>query len=103
MYHPKSPEIVVTNENFGMDEVTISLEWLSTQKNSFESLVSYNVNINPSVGIKVPMVDAMRANLSLPYNILYNVSITSLFCDEINTSTIINLVYGKNDRCMTTI
>ena len=109
MYHPKSPEIVVTKEDFGMDEVTISLEWTSTQElveNSFESLISYNVSIKPSVGANVViMVDVTRANLTVPHNTLYNVSITAIFCDQINTSTvtIINLMYGKNDRCITTI
>ena len=98
MYHPKSPEIVVTKEDFGMDEVTISLEWLATQElteNSFESLASYNVNVRPSIGVKVVTVDAMKANLTILYNTLYTVSVTVIFCDQINTSTIIKIYYGK--------
>ena len=98
MYHPKCPEIVVTKKDFGMDEVTISLEWLATQElteNSFESLASYNVNVEPSTGVKVVMIDVTRVNLTARYNTLYNVSVIAIFCDQINTSTIIELNYGK--------
>lgn len=98
VYHPKSPEIVVTKEDFRMDEVTISLEWLATQElteNLFESLASYNISVKPSERVKVVMIDARRANLTMPYNTLYNVSVTAIFCDRINTSMIIELYYGK--------
>ena len=97
-YHPNSPKIVVTKEVFGMDEVTVSLEWLATQElteRSFESLVSYYIRVKPSMGIKVIMVDATRANLTMLYNTLYNVSVTAILCNQINTSTIVKLYYGK--------
>ena len=98
VYRSKSPEIVVTKENFGMDEVTVSLEWLATQeltKNSLDSLASYNVSVKPSMDVRIVMVDAMRANLTVSYNTPYNVSVITIFCDQINTSRIIKLYYGK--------
>lgn len=84
-----------------MNEVTVNLEWMSTQElieNSFESLVSYNVSVMSSVGVEVVVVDATRANLTIPYNTLYNVSVTAIFCDQVNTSTSINLTYGKHNQ-----
>ena len=82
--------------------MTVSLEWTSTQditENSFESLTSYNISAKPSESVKVVMVDAMRVDLTLPYNVLYNVSITAVFCDLFNTSTITNLMYDKYNQC----
>ena len=94
--------VVITAENFGEDEVTVSLEWTSTQEiieDSFESFTSYNISAKPSESVKVVMVDAMRANLIVPYNVLYNVSVTADFCDLFNASTVMNLMYGKYNRC----
>ena len=100
-----SPEIVFNNEDFGMDGITISLEWQSmlTQavNNSFEYLVSYDVNVMPSVDATVIMIDLTRANLTVSYNAPYNVSIVAVFCDQMNTSrsTIIELIYGEYTLC----
>ena len=84
-----------------MENVTVSLEWQSklTQgfNNTFEYLISYSINIKPSIGARISKIDANRVNLTVPYNIPYNVSIFAVFCDQMNThrSTIYKLIYGE--------
>ena len=101
VYHPDSPEIILSSEDFGMDNITISLEWQSklTQElnDTFEYLISYNVNVYPSINTRISVIDATRANLTISYNVHYNVSIFAVFCDQTNTkrSTIYELIYGE--------
>ena len=101
MCHPDSPEVTLSNEDFGMENVTVILEWQSkvTQgfNNTFEYLISYSINIKPSTGAKISMIDANRANVTVSYNVPYNVSIFAVFCNQTSTqrSIIYELIYGE--------
>ena len=97
MYRPNSPEISFKQEEFGRDRVTVSVEWTSTKEleNSFESHVSYGVSIKPSTDVTIVKIDTTRANMTVSYNVRYNVSVVAVFCDQMNTSDVIELMYGK--------
>ena len=98
MYHPYLPKIKFMTEEFGINEITIGLEWTSTQdyRDPFHSLVSYDVNVEPNDDIIVVMVDTLRANLTVLYNIPYNVSVVAAFCGQMNASDIAELMYGES-------
>ena len=57
-------------------------------------LVSYNIKVYPRSGTTVSIIDSTRANLTLAYNISYNVTIVG-DCGQINTTTLIKFIYGN--------
>ena len=49
----------------------------------------------PVVGVTIAVISNTRANLSVPYNTPYNVSIVAGVCGQRNSTTYIELNYGK--------
>lgn len=76
-YHPVSP-LVNIGEDYGPDKITVSLWW--TQEIHDNLLVSYSISILPMVGVTITMISNTRANLTLSYNTLYNMSVMADFC-----------------------
>ena len=87
-YHPNQPEVSL-DEQFGMDNVTVFLQWTEELNNS---LVSYHVSIEPMAHVNT---DNSRANLVLLYNTPYNVSIVADVCNRINATTTLMRNYGN--------
>ena len=72
---------------FGSDAVTLVLEW--TQENSY----SYNISAVPQVAMIY--IGNTSIQLTVPYNMLFNVSITALLCGQNHVTTTVTLVYSK--------
>ena len=91
-----TPEVHIFPEVFGMDKVTISLQWM--QEIYQEWLVSYNIiilsQLNPMADV-VTMINSERANLTLRYNTLYNVSVVADLCGQRNSTTLSEIYYGE--------
>ena len=61
-------------------------------------LVSFNIRINPRNGTTILMTtahDSTRANLTLAYNVPYNVTIMADFCGQRNATSELQFKYGK--------
>ena len=76
-----------------MERASVSLQW--TQEIHQGLLVSYCINVIPMVGGTIAVSSNIRANLSVPYNTPYNVSIVAGVCGQRNSTTYIELNYGK--------
>ena len=87
-YRPNQPEVDL-EEQFGVDNVTVFLQWIEELSNS---LVSYHVSVEPMAHVNA---DNSRANLTLLYNIPYNVSIVADVCNRINATTKLMKNYGN--------
>ena len=85
--------MVDIEEIFGMERVSVSLQW--TQEIHQGLFVSYSISVLPVVGVMIAVMSNTRANLSVPYNTLYNVSIVAGVCGQRNSTTYIELNYGK--------
>ena len=85
MYAAPSNVVVNISDFFGINSVTATLEW--TQEND----VTYNVSIFPLVTVETS--EGSSVQLTLLYNIHYNVSIVATRCGK--STTIITLHYGK--------
>ena len=86
-----SPPVVHTEEEFRMDETAISLQW--TQERHENLYVSYNVSTEPEVDATVTLISNTHANLTLPYNAPYSVSVVADLCGR-QATTIIKIHYG---------
>ena len=58
-------------------------------------LVSYNIRVNPRNGTTVSIIDSTRANLTLAYNIPYNMTVVAEYCGQENVTMLIKFSYGK--------
>ena len=87
-YHPNPPE-VSREEQFGVDSVTVFLQWTEELNNS---LVTYHVSIEPMAHISI---GNGRANLTLLYNTPYSVSIVADFCDRRSANATLLKNYGN--------
>lgn len=86
------PPEVKERLSFQKINVTVTLEW--TQ----ESLASYNVTIvSPQNTMHMVFVNNTNAQLTVPYNTPYNVSVTAYLCGQ-NASTDIELFYSGKYR-----
>ena len=77
--------ISILSEEFGKDGITVTLQWSPVNS----SLISYNVSVIPQAAIIFN--ETAVAQLVIPYNTLYSVSISASVpcsCDE-GTATII--------------
>ena len=93
-YHPGPPGVNL-EEQFGVDNVTVVLQWTEELNNS---LVSYHVSVEPMAHV---VIGNGRANLTLDYNTPYNVSVVADYCGGLNNATTILVVnYGKHCTCM---
>ena len=88
-----TPPIVARSEQFGMDGVTVILEW--SQENNG---TSHNVSVVPLVAIW--STGSTRVQLTVLYNTLYNVSVVATLCGRHNATTTVELSYGK---CLLTV
>ena len=85
--------MVVFRETFGVETVTVSLQW--TQEIHQGLLISYSVYVLPVGGVTIAMFSNTRANLTLSYNTPYTVSVVADICGQRNSTTFIELNYGK--------
>ena len=76
---------VIVNEEYGTEDVRVTLEW-----NQDESMI-FNVTAAPNVPVLFSGLSVAKLNVS--YNTLYNLSITPR-CG-LGTATIVKLHYGK--------
>ena len=82
-------------EIFGTERAAISLQW--TQEIHQGLFVSYHLSVVPVANATLTMSGNTRAILTLPYNAPYNVSVVADFCGQRNSTTLIELNYGKRN------
>ena len=94
MYHPTSDQVNRT-DYFGMDKVTVTLEWIPAEHNAVVNVTVYIV-VDPWLltDIKSP-VNPFRWNLTLSYNIFYSVNVLSSICGHNSTIANMTLKYGE--------
>ena len=84
-------QIVVTSEEFGADNVTVTVEW--TQ----EECTMYQITIVPQ--IPVPFTGESSIQLILPYNTNYNLSVEAALPCQHQAHSHVLLFYGEfNDN-----
>ena len=85
-----SPIIVIhlESEEFGTEHVTVNLEWIK------EDGVDYRVMTIPQVA-PIPSKMSMNAQLTLSYNISYNVSVVATLCGQ-TSADFIELYYCES-------
>ena len=59
------------------------------------SLVSYNIIVFPRNDTMISIIDSTRANLTLSYNIPYDVTVVADFCGQRNATKLTEFTYGK--------
>ena len=72
-YHPSPPEVGF-EEQFGVDSVTVFLQWTEELNNL---LLTYHVSVEPMTHINT---GNGRANVTLLYNTPYKVNVVADFC-----------------------
>ena len=83
----RSLNVTMVNQLLRNDDVTVTLQWLR------EPGAVYHVRVSPQTPhINVTNVIAITINLTVPYNIQYNVRIVSSLCGVTTTKV---LKYGK--------
>ena len=91
-----NPLLIVIEEEFGMDNVVIGLHW--DQQNHKNLFATYNISILPTINANITtsilMVSNTRANLTVPYNTPYNVSIVADLCGS-QATTQVKIHYGE--------
>ena len=90
-YQPSPPEVSL-EEQFGVDNVTVDLQWTEELNSSF-NLVTYHVSVEPMAHV---VTGNSRANLTLQYNTPYNMSVVADVCGRINATTTLLVNYGKH-------
>ena len=80
------PTAIITSEEFGSDNVTITVEWTLEEGATYQIIVVPQISINFTGGSSIQLI--------LPYNINYNLSLeTALPCHQ--THSYVRLFYGK--------
>ena len=85
--HPHPPKVNITS-NLSSDSVTVNLDWTE------EDGVSYNVSVTPAP-LMIRQVCSNCVELTVPYNIVYNVSVLSTLCGRNTAATVVELIYSK--------
>ena len=96
MYQPASGQINQA-DYFGMDKVTVILEWIPAEHDAVVNItVYYYIIVDPwlPTDLKSP-VNPFRWNLTLSYNISYSVSVLSSICGHNNIIANMTLKYGE--------
>ena len=91
IYLELSSPLFNVEEEFGIDRVLAGLHW--AQQNHANLQVSYNVSIVPMTNAEVTMISNTGANVTVPYNTLYSVSVVADFRGR-QATTIIEIHYG---------
>ena len=86
---PSKPEVSLIEE-FGVDNVTVFLQWTSEEISN--PLVTYHVSVEPMAQIST---GNGRANLTLLYNTLYKVNVVADFCGRRNANATLLKNYGN--------
>ena len=77
---------VNTSVEYGTDgNATVYIEWIP------ETHTSYKVSVEPQVSVTFRL---SNAQLTVPYNTHFNVSIMATLCKQYTTTTIIGIHYG---------
>ena len=88
-------EVIIEEQQFKPESVAVHVHWAQpeTLSSLVDNLVSYNVNIMPKTrGTTVSIINNTYANLTVPYNNLYRVSIVVGYCGK-RISEMANLSY----------
>ena len=93
-YHPSSP-MIETEQEFKLDNITMSLMWSQEIHDKFQIPVSYRVSVQSVMKATVTMVDSTWINITLLYNTWYNVSVEADFCGHTNTTMLMGIYHGK--------
>ena len=80
---------IVNETKYGAEHVTVTLEWVA------EPLVTYNVTVVPDSLRQSWITGNSSFNMTLSYNILYNVRIMATQCKKKSTN-VYTLHYGKS-------
>ena len=76
----------------------VLMEWTLSNLNRYELLRPPNVSVNvsPLTEVEIMFTGSMSIQLTLPYNTLYNVSITQPgICGQPNQTAFLELSYSK--------
>ena len=93
MASPPNVNIQENSEQFRPDNVTLIVDW--TQDNSHLPF-HYDITSILPQGTIARFIDDTSIELTMPYNISFNISVTTSLCDRTLTSTIFTLpVYTK--------
>ena len=89
-------------EQFTSNSIEIILKWTLSNSSSYnyyqQLLQNASVNIVPELEVVIMFFRNMSAQLTLPYNTLYNVSVTQPgICGRFNQTVFIELNYSKHD------
>lgn len=84
-YHLNSPEVYL-KEQFGIDRVTICLNWTQGLENLLQS---FQIGINPRNNTTISSIVRSRSQITISYNVAYNISVVADFCGQRNTTTIL--------------
>ena len=79
---------MTVSERFEVNSVTVTLQW------STKNGVNYIVNVEPAVAVSHTERSRNIAQLSVPYNMEYNASVTASLCGD-NRTTFSLLNYGE--------
>ena len=92
-YRLTSEQVIVT-KHFGIDNVTVTLEWIPVEE------VTYNVSVVPQEEFPFALSISTwtQWQLILYYNIMYSVNIQASFCGYNNTTTLM-LKYCEYTQC----
>ena len=85
--------MVKKEDDLKSDKITISLQWTTQTHDNFS--LSYGIIVLPMANAKVTMINNNSANVTLPYNAIYNVSVVADFCGRSNATMHFEVYYGK--------
>ena len=97
MSGPPGPDVSIQDleksEQFGTDSFTLTVNWI--QENG-QYPFHYDINTLPHQGAIIRFVDNTSIELTVPYNVSFNISITTSLCNRTLTSTTYSLpVYTR--------
>ena len=86
------------SEQFAREGVIVTLEWTHES-----SLVSFNISVHPHVPVQLSIIQNISSSLQLtamaqlliPYNTVYNISISATVLCGLSNTTYILLNYGE--------
>ena len=81
------PLKVITSVQYGIENITVTLEWVPSTN------ISYTVSVETPYILESSLSSARLTGL--PYNTQLNVSIMARWCGIYTATTIIELHYGK--------
>ena len=89
--------IQLQSEKFLHNGVVVLLEWTLSYSNRYQRLLpNASANVFPLTEVEIMFIGNMSVQLTLPYNTLYNVSVTQPgICGQPNQTESIELSYSK--------